>query len=241
MLRAEEVFAWVALSRAPALDAQILSKALGSLGDTPGVIERLGRRAPQRRSSAAVARISVERRRSRGRRRARLASAALRIMSCRLPTRAILRLLRELPSRPIALYVAGNVGVLNDPQLAIVGSRNPIPGRPRYRVRIRRIARSVRARPSPADSPTASTAPRIAARSQRRESRWRCSASGIDVIYPRINRTLSEEILQQRRLISEFPLGTPPRRENFPQRNRIIATLSLGTLVVEAARGSAAP
>src|SRR6202020_2132169 len=62
--------------------------------------------------------------------------------------------------------------------------------------------------------------------------------SGIDVIYPRSNRALSGHIALQGALISEFPLGTPPRRENFPQRNRIIATLSLGTLVVEAARRS---
>jgi DNA processing protein len=62
--------------------------------------------------------------------------------------------------------------------------------------------------------------------------------SGIDIIYPRINFPLSEQIRFQGALISEFPLGWPPRRENFPQRNRIIAALSLGTLVVEAARRS---
>jgi DNA processing protein len=62
--------------------------------------------------------------------------------------------------------------------------------------------------------------------------------SGIDVIYPRSNRSLSVEIQQRGALVSGFPLGTPPRRDNFPRRNGIIAALSLGTLVVEAARRS---
>src|SRR6202042_299669 len=62
--------------------------------------------------------------------------------------------------------------------------------------------------------------------------------NGIDRVYPRCNRRLSEQIRFRGALLSEFPLGTPPRRENFPQRNRIIAALSLGTLVVEAARRS---
>ena len=62
--------------------------------------------------------------------------------------------------------------------------------------------------------------------------------SGVDVVYPRSNRCLSVEIQQQGALVSGFPLGTPPRRENFPQRNGLIAALSLGTLVVEAARSS---
>ncbi len=61
---------------------------------------------------------------------------------------------------------------------------------------------------------------------------------GADVIYPPDNRPLAEEIQLQGALVSAFPLGTPPRRGHFPQRNGIIAGLSLGTLVVEAARAS---
>jgi len=76
--------------------------------------------------------------------------------------------------------------------------------------------------------PQASTARRTEARSRRRASRLPCWDRGIDVIYPRSNRTLSLEIQQQGALISAFPLGIPPRRENFPQRNSIIAGLSLG-------------
>ena len=62
--------------------------------------------------------------------------------------------------------------------------------------------------------------------------------SGADVIYPRGNRGLAAEVARHGALISEFPLGTPPRREHFPQRNRLIAGLTLGTLVVEAASRS---
>jgi DNA processing protein len=57
--------------------------------------------------------------------------------------------------------------------------------------------------------------------------------TGIDQIYPRNNQTLFEQIIREGLVLSEFPLGFPPRAEHFPQRNRIIAGLSLGTLVVE--------
>lgn len=57
--------------------------------------------------------------------------------------------------------------------------------------------------------------------------------TGIDQIYPRSNQTLFEQIIREGLVLSEFPLGFPPRPEHFPQRNRIIAGLSLGTLVVE--------
>jgi DNA processing protein len=61
---------------------------------------------------------------------------------------------------------------------------------------------------------------------------------GIDQVYPAANRDLAGRIAKQGAVCSEFALGSPPRREHFPSRNRLISGLSLGTLVVEAARRS---
>ncbi|MBL7068430.1 MAG: DNA-protecting protein DprA [Candidatus Omnitrophica bacterium] len=64
--------------------------------------------------------------------------------------------------------------------------------------------------------------------------------NGLDSLYPRENRRLAEEIARSGALISEFPMEMPPMRQNFPIRNRIISGLSLGVVVVEAARKSGA-
>ncbi len=63
---------------------------------------------------------------------------------------------------------------------------------------------------------------------------------GLDIIYPAENAALARDITSHGALISEFPFGTEPRKENFPQRNRIMSGLSLGVLVVEADETSGA-
>ena len=62
--------------------------------------------------------------------------------------------------------------------------------------------------------------------------------SGLDVIYPPENKKLFADIIQNGAVISEFPLGTPPRSTNFPARNRIISGMSYGVVIVEAGEKS---
>ena len=146
-------------------------------------------------------------------------------------------MLHSVPRRPIALFVAGKLDVLNDPQLAIVGSRNPTA---QGRDTAHEFAEYLAARGLAVTSGLAVGIDSAAHRGALMAEGITLAVlgSGVDVIYPPSNRPLAAEIQRQGALISGFPLGSPPRREHFPQRNAIIAGMSLGTLVVEAARRS---
>jgi DNA processing protein len=236
MQRADEVFAWMALSRAPALDVSILSTALrllggvsGLLGSSDGARQSAGipKPASEFLSSAAAAPSGAE--------QAWLKDAHHHVVPFTDPRYPAS--LRVLERSPVALYVAGNADVLNDPQLSIVGSRNPTPA---GRDIAFEFAESLAACGLGITSGLAEGIDAAAHRGALAAQGITLAVlgSGADIIYPGSNRPLSEQIRVQGALISEFPLGTPPRRENFPQRNRIIAAVSLGTLVVEAARRS---
>lgn len=143
-------------------------------------------------------------------------------------------LLAASPGAPLGLLVRGDPSVLSLPQLAIVGSRNPTKaGHDIARRFAAHLARSGLAITSGLAIGIDTAAHRGALEGGGKTVA--VCGTGLDIDYPRANAGLSEEIASGGALVSEFPLGTPASRSNFPRRNRIISGLSLGTLVVEAA------
>jgi len=143
-------------------------------------------------------------------------------------------LLALLPDAPAVLYARGDVSVLSEPQVAIVGSRTPTAGgRDTARTFAAQFARAGLGITSglALGIDTASHEGALAAGGVTTA----VLGCGLDVCYPSQNRALADRIAASGAVISEFPPGTPPRPAHFPQRNRIIAGLSAGTLVVEAA------
>jgi DNA processing protein len=146
-------------------------------------------------------------------------------------------LLRDTRTCPLALYVDGDPVALRQPQLAIVGSRNPTPpGAENAFLFAELLARRGLAITSGLALGIDTHAHRGALAAQG--TTLAVLGGGIDSVYPRENRHLAEEIARTGALLSEFALGAAPRPAHFPQRNRIIAGLSLGTLIVEAASRS---
>ena len=146
--------------------------------------------------------------------------------------------LKQIYDPPLVLYVRGNVEVLSQPGIAIVGTRHPTP----YGTGMaERLSCDLAARGLVIFSGLArgvDTAGHRGAISGKGKTVG-VLGTGIDVIYPKENTRLSEQILSLGgALVSEFPISTFPAPQNFPIRNRVISGLSIGVLVVEAAEYS---
>ncbi|MFK3647976.1 DNA-processing protein DprA [Lysobacter enzymogenes] len=148
-------------------------------------------------------------------------------------------LLRRAPSPPLALFVAGEAARLWHPAVAVVGSRSPTPAGSANAVDFARaLARSGLAVTSGLAAGIDAAAHRAAL--DAGGLTVAVLGTGPDIAYPRRHADLLARIAAEGVVVSEYPPGTEARPGQFPARNRIVAGLSLGTLVVEAAERSGA-
>tara|TARA_Y100001960_G_scaffold184456_1_gene193173 strand:- start:86 stop:1162 length:1077 start_codon:yes stop_codon:yes gene_type:complete len=147
------------------------------------------------------------------------------------------RLLREIPNPPAIIYCEAELALLDRPAIAIVGSRNPTPVGCESAMR---FADTIGNQKVAVVSGLALGIDSVAHRGalDTAGSTIAVCATGLDTVYPRCHRNLAGEIRNAGLMLSEFPPGTGVRRHHFPQRNRLISGLSLGTLIIEAGLGS---
>ena len=142
-------------------------------------------------------------------------------------------MLKEIIDPPLALFHRGDISMLRQPLVAVVGSRRASPyGINASRALARDLASAsvgvvsglARGIDAAAHEATLSAGGRTVA----------VLGTGIDVVYPRSHRKLTDAIAERGLVVSEFAPGTPPLAQNFPIRNRVISGLSSGVVIVEA-------
>ena len=142
------------------------------------------------------------------------------------------RLLAELDNAPPILTVKGNLALLDRQLIAIVGARNASAAACRF---ARTLAHDLGAEGIVAVSGLARGIDSAAHDGSLASGTIAVIAGGLDIVYPPENATRQAAIAESGLLIAEMPPGTEPRARHFPYRNRIIAGLALGTVVIEAA------
>jgi len=235
---ATHILEWLAISLTPGLGPTRARKLVEHFGSAEAVfhaslteLESTGMQAVSAQSvatgkSAEMAREEI----------ARAAAAGVTVVSLEDPCYP--PRLKEIYDPPLVLYVRGDPEVLTRPGIAMVGTRHPTP----YGLGMaERLACDLAAQGLVIISgmargvDTASHRGAIAAKGKT----VAVFGTGVDVIYPKENSRLSEQILALGgALISEFRLGTFAAPQNFPIRNRILSGMSVGVLVVEAAEYS---
>ena len=235
----EELSAWLRLSLAPGLKPAALRAMLGAFGLPQHVLEQpfaaLAAVAGADAASAALAAGSPE---------FAAQFAALREW-CALPGNAVLTLgdpaypprLLTMADPPPLLYIRGRVESLHARSVAIVGSRSATPHGVEDAAR---FARVVSEAGIVVVSGLALGIDGAAHRGALAGAGGTVAVigTGADRVYPASHQALAAQIATDGTIVSEWPLGTPARSPNFPQRNRLIAGLVEGVLVVEAAMRS---
>ncbi len=229
----DETRFWLALHRTPGIGARGCRKLLSDYGSPSNIFhataEQLRTAGIRAQSIDALANPDWE---AVDRDLAWLAAPGNRLLSCLDPDYP--PLLKEIPDPPALLFVHGDPEYLQQPQLAIVGSRNPSHDGAA-------LAREFSAHLTSCGlTITSGLASGIDGEAhqgalQAGGSTVAGTGTGLGRVYPARHRELAHQIADNGALVSEFPPGTLPLPGNFPRRNRIISGLSLGTLVVEAA------
>jgi DNA processing protein len=147
-------------------------------------------------------------------------------------------LLKEIYDPPVVLYARGSIEVVSQPGIAVIGTRHPTP----YGIGMAERLACDLARQGLVIFSGMARGVDSAGHRGALSAKGKTVAvfgTGVDVVYPKENSRLSEQILSTGgALVSEFPLQTFPAPQNFPIRNRIISGLAIGVLVVEAAEYS---
>ena len=146
-------------------------------------------------------------------------------------------LLRRINGPPAALFIDGDPGCLWQPQIAVIGSRNPTAGGLDH---ARDFASTLARQGMTITSGLASGIDAAAhtAAMDTGAMTIAVNGTGLDIVYPASSRQVAKRVCAQGAMVSELPLGSPPKRQHFPSRNRIISGLSLAVLVIEAGLNS---
>ncbi|MFH1605545.1 MAG: DNA-processing protein DprA [Pseudomonadota bacterium] len=236
MQRDAELAAWIKLSLVPGLGGQSLRKLLTAFG-LPQQVLASSRGALARVVSTEVAERIVSDLDSRAVNAALDWAAADGHAVLTLADGDYPQQLLEIPDPPALLYLRGRRELLARPSLAVVGSRNATPQG------ISNAEQFARAFSAAGLTIVSGLALGIDAAAHRggldaAGSTVAVLGTGADILYPQRNEVLGERIAREGLIVSEFALGTPPQGRNFPRRNRVIAGLARGCLVVEAALAS---
>ena len=234
----DQYLGWLALALTPGLGARMAGKLLRAFGSPDAIFNASLTSLEAQQLPAAVAQAIHSRQplSAAAKELAQAEAAKCRLLTWDEPQYP--QLLREIYDPPPLLYVKGNAELLNCHAISIVGTRRPTP----YGNQIaERLARDLADRGLIIVSGLARGIDACAhkgALSSVRGGTIGILGCGIDVIYPKENRKIFAEIEQRGAIISEFPMGAFPAPQNFPIRNRLIAGIARGVVVVEGAQYS---